>query len=94
MVGLPSDVVLAYAWNLMMAKDCGLEPGRIIMNLGDTHIYESHIDKAREYVGTAQHDLPTFEFADSYTDLYNFTKDDIVIKDYVHEDPIKFDLLA
>jgi thymidylate synthase len=94
LVGLPSDVVLAYAWNAMIAKDTGLTPGRITMNLGDTHIYESHYEKAREYIGTVQHDLPTFKFADTYKDLWNFTKNDIIIEDYKHEDPIKFELLA
>lgn len=94
LVGLPSDIILAYSWNLMMAKDCELKPGKIIMNLGDTHIYESHYDKAHDYINKPTHKLPSFEFADTYKDIWGFTKNDIVIKDYKHEDAIKFELLA
>lgn len=94
LVGLPSDVVLAAAWNMALAKDVGLEPGRITMNLGDTHIYESHYEKAAKYINQPTHQLPKVTFADSYTDIWNFSKDDLVISNYTHEEPIKFELLA
>lgn len=49
MVGLPSDIVLAALWNILLANEVGLKPGRIKMDLGDTHIYEEHFEQAREY---------------------------------------------
>jgi thymidylate synthase len=49
MVGLPSDVLVAHVWNMLMAKETELEPGEIIMMLGDTHIYEPHFTIAAEY---------------------------------------------
>lgn len=94
LVGLPSDVAVAAAWNMSLAKDVGLEPGRIVMNLGDTHIYESHYEKAVKYINQPTHQLPKVTFADSYTDIWNFSKDDLLISNYIHEEPIKFDLLA
>ena len=92
LIGLPSDVVLAATWNMSLAKDTGLKPGRIVMNLGDTHIYESHIENAKEYLSKPNHQLPLVKFADSYTDLWNFTKDDLIISEYEHEPAIKFEL--
>ena len=50
MIGLPSDIILAYTWLIMLANEFGYEPGKVIMNFGDTHIYESHQDNAYEYV--------------------------------------------
>lgn len=50
MIGLPSDVVLAYTWNLLVANDVGVLPGEVVMNLGDTHVYEQHFEKAYEYL--------------------------------------------
>jgi thymidylate synthase len=49
MVGLPSDVLVAHVWNMLMANETGLEPGEIIMMLGDTHIYEPHFGAAADY---------------------------------------------
>jgi thymidylate synthase len=94
LIGLPSDIIVAYAWNMAMAKDSGLEPGRIIMNLGDTHIYEPHIEGAKEYIERPEFNLPKVKFADSYTDIWNFTKDDLIVSDYNHGDKMDFELLA
>jgi thymidylate synthase len=51
MIGLPSDIILAYMLNLLVANDTNCLPGEITMVLGDTHIYEPHYDKALAYVG-------------------------------------------
>lgn len=50
MIGLPSDIILAYLWNVLISAEVGLEPGEIIMMLGDTHIYEPHYENAKLYI--------------------------------------------
>jgi thymidylate synthase len=50
MIGLPSDIVLAAAWNIMIANEVGLQPGKLTFSLGDTHIYEEHIEQAYMYL--------------------------------------------
>ncbi len=43
-LGLPFNIV-SYALLLMMiAQEVDMIPGNLIMNLGDTHIYENHLD--------------------------------------------------
>lgn len=54
MVGLPSDVLLAAAWNIVMAAATGLKPGSITFMLGDTHIYQSHMSGVQEYLKRAE----------------------------------------
>ena len=49
MVGLPSDVILAYVWNVMLANEVGLKPGAITFMLGDCHVYEQHFDAYEQY---------------------------------------------
>lgn len=49
MVGMPSDIILAAIWNILLANEVGLKPGRIKMDFGDTHIYEEHFENAKEY---------------------------------------------
>jgi thymidylate synthase len=50
MIGIPSDIVLAAVWNIMIANEVGLKPGRINMTFGDTHIYEEHWENAQVYI--------------------------------------------
>ena len=50
MIGLPSDVILAATWNILMADQLGLLPGKLVFMLGDTHIYKSHTEGVRDYL--------------------------------------------
>lgn len=50
MIGVPADMVLAAIWAITLANELGLKPGGIKMDFGDTHIYESHLDNAKEYL--------------------------------------------
>jgi len=50
MIGLPSDIILAAVWNIMLANEVGLKPGKLTFSMGDTHIYEEHWEKAEEYI--------------------------------------------
>lgn len=50
MIGVPSDIVLAAALNIIIANEVGLKPGRINMHFGDSHIYEEHFKDAEEYL--------------------------------------------
>jgi len=92
MIGLPSDVLLAAAWNIMMADQLGLKAGKLTFMLGDTHIYLSHMSKTMEYLGCAQKvrdDAPGYFYED---DLYNFNKHSISVMDYQPFDPIDMEL--
>lgn len=54
MVGLPSDIVFAQAWLIAIANQFGFVPGRITMTLGDTHVYEGHVENAGVYLNQWQ----------------------------------------
>lgn len=50
MVGVPSDVILAAAWLIVLGNEVNLRPGRVKLVFGDTHIYENHIPNALKYL--------------------------------------------
>lgn len=50
MVGLPSDIILCAAWNIIIASQCGFTPGTIKLILGDTHIYANHVAQVLDYM--------------------------------------------
>lgn len=90
MIGLPADCILAATWLIMLANETGLVPGKVVMNLGDTHIYEEHFDKASEltelYFTTAIETCtaPTLYrlVAEPGQALVDFLPSDIVLEDY------------
>lgn len=95
MIGLPSDVIFASAWNIMLANEVGLIPGKITFTLGDTHIYEEHIEQAKEYLTRLTCELPKYKL-EAYTQKAHtlFRPDDIIISGYTHMPAIKFELKA
>ena len=97
MVGLPSDVVLAAAWNALVANEVGLQPGSITMMLGDTHIYEGHVEQTSKYLervhSSARINPPSYGITAAAT-MSNFKASDIKIGDYTAMPPIKFEVYA
>lgn len=85
MIGLPSDVLLATAWNIIMAHLTGYKPGKLTFQLGDVHIYKEHQQGALQYLrqyGHSTEELPNYNFNASLTDYMDFTNNDIVISNY------------
>lgn len=48
MIGTPSNMVFASLWNSLIANETNLTPGKIVMNIGDVHIYSEHLEQAIE----------------------------------------------
>ena len=92
MVGLPSNVLSASAWNLMFADHLGLRPGKLTMMLGDVHIYEAHRKGAETYLAQA-FDTPDDGVDFFYEDnLETFNKNSISLISYSPKPAINFEL--
>ena len=93
LIGMPSDFVLASMMVLTFAKASGLEPGEIIMDFTDTHIYNEHLDDAKEQLEQETFEFPTF--TETITkNIYEFNNKMIKLQDYKHSASIKYLLKA
>ena len=50
-LGLPFNIASYGTLLLLLCKETGYEPGEMVGNLGDTHLYSNHIDQANEQCG-------------------------------------------
>jgi len=95
MIGLPSDIVLAAIWNILMAQTVGLKPGRLHFMLGDCHLYESHAEGIQEYLDQMQNvhlrAKPTWVL-DPEATVFNFKPEMLMVSNYTPMPPIKFKL--
>jgi len=89
MIGLPADIVLGALLLILMANRIGKLPGKMVFQMGDTHIYESHFDKVDKYLKAPTHDLPLYALE---SNIDNFKSTDFKLINYSHEDPISFKL--
>lgn len=93
MVGIPSDMILAYLWVQCLSKELGFKPGEVTMNFGDTHIYEEHIARAKQYLEVLEPRLiPIATLNDKFTCIESFYPDQLDIIQYDPHPSIKFEL--
>ena len=70
-LGLPYDIAMYGLLLEMLAKGAGLEPGQLIGQLGDCHLYNNHLEQAKIYLDRSKRALP-FLHLDKGIDLEMF----------------------
>ncbi len=93
MLGLPFNIA-SYALMLhLLAKETGLKEGVLTGFLGDTHIYENHVEGAKLQLERSPDDykLPNLE-TENFKNIFDWTYDDSIVKNYESHPRIKFDI--
>jgi len=93
MLGLPFNIA-SYATLLhLLAKESGFEEGRLVGHLGDTHIYENHIEGANKQLerDPKKYDLPEIE-TNNFNSIFEWSHDDTELKNYESYPKIDFDI--
>jgi len=81
-LGLPFNIASYALLTMMIAQVTGLEPGDLILSLGDTHVYQNHFDQARTQLERTPKTLPTMRLNPAIKDLFDFTFDDFQLEHY------------
>lgn len=71
-----------------------LEPGRLIMTLGDTHIYKEHYSEVIRQILREPYDFPILKFKRQVMDMADFTFDDIELEGYNYYPNIAAKMIA
>ena len=81
-LGVPFNIA-SYAFLLtMVAQVTGLRPGEFVHTLGDAHLYNNHLDQAREQLTRTPGALPTLKLNPAVTDIFDFKFEDFEIENY------------
>lgn len=85
-----NDMLVANNWNvlqysvllMMFAQVSGLVPGELVHVISDAHVYDRHVETAKEVIAKEQFDAPKLIINDKVKDFYDFKVEDFELVDY------------
>lgn len=89
-LGLPYDITMYGLLLEMLAKGSLLIPGQLIGQLGDCHLYNNHLEQAKEYLSRPKRGLPSLRL---HNGLYNTHNYHVVIPEAKDIELIKYNPL-
>ncbi len=91
-LGVPFNIGSYALLTIIIAKILGREPGEFIHTFGDVHIYENHIEQAKEQLAREPLSFPKIKISDEVTSLDAFRPEHVELIDYKSHDAIKAEL--
>ena len=91
------DVLTANNWNvcqyaillMMFAQVSDMEAGELLHVIADAHIYDRHVPIIEEMIKRPTYPAPMLWLNPEITDFYAFTKDDVKLINYQHNEQIR-----
>jgi len=81
-LGVPFNIASYSLLTHMVAQACDLKVGDFVHTFGDAHLYNNHLDQAREQLTRAPRALPILKLNPEVKDLFSFTYGDIAVENY------------
>lgn len=93
-LGVPFNIASYALLTIILAKVAGYEPGEFVHTFGDVHIYENHIEQAKEQIGREPKAFPQLTTNADLKELSDFKPEQVELVDYDPHPPIKADLVV
>ena len=81
-LGVPFNIASYALLTMMIAQDCGLEPGEFIHTTGDTHLYLNHLEQADLQLSREPRPLPHMHLNPDVRSVFDFKYEDFTLTDY------------
>ena len=92
-----NDVAVANNWNVvqyavllhMFAQVSDMEVGELVHVIADAHIYDRHVPIIKELISRETYDAPIFKMNPDIKNFYDFTRNDVIVENYVTGPQVK-----
>ncbi len=81
-LGVPFNIASYALLTMMMAQVCGLKPGDFVHTFGVLHLYQNHLEQAREQLSREPRALPKMKINPAVKEIDGFVFDDFELNGY------------
>lgn len=81
-LGVPFNIASYALLTHMFAQVCDLEVGDFVHTFGDAHLYNNHLEQTELQLSRAIRPLPTLKLNPEIKNIFDFSYDDIQLKNY------------
>lgn len=92
-LGVPFNIASYSILTCLLAKHCGLVPGRLVHFIGDAHIYASHIPVLKKQLTRVPKKKPKI-YITKKASIDSYTLDDFTLLEYNHHGPLYMKMVA
>jgi thymidylate synthase len=95
-LGVPYNIASSSLLLMVVAKITGKTPRFMKMSMGDTHLYENHLQQASLQCTRIPYKFPTITLPEisSLNDIENYTATDFVLQNYLSHPKIQADMVV
>jgi len=91
-LGVPFNIASYSFLTHILAKHCGLIAKEFVYYLGNSHIYDDHIEILREQIKRNPLTFPKIQIRNIYDSIDKYSLEDIEIINYTSHQPIKMEM--
>ena len=88
-LGVPFNIASYALLTMMVAQVCDLKPGDFVHTFGDLHLYQNHLEQAREQLSRDPRPLPRMRLNPAIKNIHDFSFQDFELLDYDPHPSIK-----
>lgn len=88
-LGVPFNIASYALLTHMIAQVCDMDVGDFVHTLGDAHLYQNHLEQAKEQLTREPRTLPQLRLNPEVKDIFGFTFEDIEVVGYEPHPGIK-----
>ena len=88
-LGVPFNIASYALLTMMVAQVCDLAPGDFVHTFGDLHLYQNHLDQAREQLSREFRPLPVMQLNPAIKNIHDFRFEDFTLQNYDPHPAIK-----